>query len=195
MLWCKHDAHPLPRPLDVTMKGGCGNRDGVQLSEGLTRCKRQRHLQRLGQGQGARLAPWRFLFRLIQRSSQRRFCQLRLALKHPSTSPPIPSFPLQVSRIGQRGQALNALVPRSYVVQQSGCIPHLQRGIGAIQTQQLRHPAMCQLPLPFIEGLHGLCPDCFGRHIPLSPNLTWHAHRSQGEPHAPSEEVRLTSAN
>ena len=52
---------------------------------------------------------------------------------------------------------------------------------------------MRQLPLPFIEGLHGLLPSLLQATHPAGPKLAWHAHRNH-EPQPQCDKGRVKSA-
>ena len=88
------------------------------------------------------------LFRgACQSFAQCRHGLVRLTLQHPRTSPPIQTFTAQRALIRQRSKALNAFFSQPCVVQQGRGVPHLQKGVGAVQTQELRETAMGQLPI------------------------------------------------
>ena len=194
LLGREHDPDALSLPLDVAVEGHHWNADRVQLLKGLPLGKGQRHLPSLGEGQRTCIPPWGLFVRLTQGFQQRRFRQLWLSLKHPCPSPPVPPFPLQISRVGERRQALDALVSRPHVVQQSRRIPHLKKHIRAIQTEQFRHSAVRQFPFLSFESLHGLRPHFFRRHIPLAPSLEWRPCEGNHEPQPQCDKGRVKSA-
>ena len=176
------------------MEGRHWDAHRVQLLKGLPLGKGQRHFPTLGKGQRTCFAPRRLFARIIQGLEQRRFRQLRLSLKHPCPSPPVPSFSLEIARVGERRQALDALISGPHVVQQGRRITHLQKHIRAIQTEQFCHSAVGQFPFLLLKRRHGLRPHFFRRHIPLTPGLARRPCEGHHEPQTPCDHGRVRSA-